>query len=98
MNRKYNLEKLIAPKGTIIQINGFPFELPQDTNILGLQENLDLALNWKPSCGPNSLDWIPNFYKNKEIVLNSNNEPIKDMTTIISNTKTYLETKKEIIE
>jgi|GEM_PF-3089498 len=58
-----NLEKLIAPKGIIIQINGFPFELPQDTNILGLQENLDLALNWKPSCGPNSLTWIPNFYK-----------------------------------
>ncbi|OCL99546.1 hypothetical protein AAX29_00587 [Aliarcobacter thereius] len=40
------LEELIISKGTIIHLNGIPFELSQDTNVLGLQSNLDLALNW----------------------------------------------------
>jgi len=34
--------------------------------------------------------------KNKEVVLNSNNEPIKDMQTILTNVKAYLEIKKRL--
>lgn len=38
-----NLEELTIPKGTVIHLRGIPFELPEDTKVLGLQSNLDLA-------------------------------------------------------
>lgn len=43
-NEVTELEKLTIPKGTIIHLRGIPFELPEDTKALGLQNNLDLAL------------------------------------------------------
>lgn len=49
-DNKQELEELTIPKGTIVKINGIPFELPEDTKVLGLESNLRLALDWKPSC------------------------------------------------
>lgn len=40
------LEELTISKGTIIHLNGIPFELSKDTDVLGLKDNLNLALNW----------------------------------------------------
>lgn len=40
-----DLEELTIPKGTVIHLRGIPFELPEDTKVLGLQSNLDLANN-----------------------------------------------------
>lgn len=43
---KEEVEELILKKGTIIHLHGIPFELPEDTTVLGLQSNLDLAYYW----------------------------------------------------
>ncbi len=40
------LETLTISKGTLIHINGIPFELSKDTKVMGLQSNLDLVLKW----------------------------------------------------
>ncbi|MFX4154257.1 hypothetical protein ACOL23_04860 [Aliarcobacter butzleri] len=47
--KKNELENIVVPKGTLIHINGIPFELPEDTTVLGLQSNLDLAFNLNQS-------------------------------------------------
>ncbi|MFW3325350.1 hypothetical protein ACN9JZ_03500 [Aliarcobacter butzleri] len=39
------LEILTISKGTLIHINGIPFELSEDAKVLGLQSNLHLANN-----------------------------------------------------
>lgn len=46
---KKELENIVVPKGTLIHINGIPFELSQDTNVLGLQSNLELAFSLNQS-------------------------------------------------
>ncbi|MCT7489105.1 hypothetical protein N5T63_09365 [Aliarcobacter cryaerophilus] len=43
---KKEVEELKISKGIIIHLNGIPFELNQDTKVLGLKDNLNLALNW----------------------------------------------------
>ncbi|MCG3655984.1 hypothetical protein L5F23_04565 [Aliarcobacter butzleri] len=43
------LETLTISKGTLIHINGIPFELSKDTKVMGLQSNLDLAFNLNQS-------------------------------------------------
>lgn len=37
------LEELTIPKGTVIHLKGIPFELPEDTKVLGLKSNFELA-------------------------------------------------------
>ncbi|WP_323669131.1 hypothetical protein [Aliarcobacter butzleri] len=39
------LEELTISKGTIIHLNSIPFELSEDTKVLGLQSNLELAFS-----------------------------------------------------
>lgn len=46
---KNELENVVVPKGTLIHINGIPFELPEDTTVLGLQSNLELAFKLNQS-------------------------------------------------
>ena len=43
------LEELTIPKGTVIHLRSIPFELPEDTKVLGLKSNLELALR-KVTC------------------------------------------------
>lgn len=37
------VDELLIKKGTVIHINGFPFELKNSTIVLGQEENLKLA-------------------------------------------------------
>mgnify|MGYP003590760724 CR=1 FL=1 len=34
-------DDLVIPKGTLIHVNGIPFELRDDTTVIGTQANLD---------------------------------------------------------
>ena len=55
--KKNELENVVVPKGTLIHLNGIPFELPEDTTVLGLESNLELALNWKLGFGQPTKDF-----------------------------------------
>ena len=45
------MEKFILEKGTIVKLSGLPFELSEDTIVLGLRSNLEIAqdVTRKPS-------------------------------------------------
>lgn len=49
---KEEAEVLVIPKGMTIKINGIPFTLKEDTEVYGIDSNLELAINSdkKPSC------------------------------------------------
>lgn len=37
------METVTLPKGTIVKFQGIPFELPEDTPVIGTQKNLEYA-------------------------------------------------------
>ena len=37
------MQELILPAKTIVKFNGYPFELLEDTKVMGMEENLKLA-------------------------------------------------------
>ena len=43
-------EFITIPKGTVIKIKGIPFELKEDTKVLGLESNYKLALSQSEHC------------------------------------------------
>lgn len=34
---------MILKKGTVVKVNGIPFELIEDVEVIGIEENLELA-------------------------------------------------------
>lgn len=38
------MSELIIPKGTLIHVGGFPFELLRETKVIGRKENMDIAM------------------------------------------------------
>lgn len=51
-------DDLVIPAGTTIKFNGVPFSLISDTNVQGLEANLEYAKNYKslPKIGGSSLN------------------------------------------
>ncbi|MDR1007837.1 MAG: hypothetical protein LBL65_04635 [Campylobacteraceae bacterium] len=47
------LDVIVIPKGTVIHFKAMPFQLKEDTVVLGRKENYQLATNQSPSCGVN---------------------------------------------